>query len=419
MSTVSWGEMWRVFGRIGLLSFGGPAAQIAVMHRELVEARPWLDEDGFLRGLSFCMLLPGPEAMQLCTYTGWRLKGVLGGLLAGLLFVLPGALVVGLLVWLYAAFGTVPSVQQAFLGIKAAVVVIVLQALWRLSNKALNHRLDYGLALFGFVALYVFGLPFPLVILCAGLFGLMRSPTEPPTPSRAPKTSIFQTVRTVVLWGGMWLLPLVALTVAGAGFLADIGWFFAKLAVVTFGGAYAVLAYMSQTVVEHHQWISAGEMIDALGLAETTPGPLILVTQFVAMLSGLNQGGIGLFLAAGVTALWATFIPCFVWIFAAAPYVENLAAQPRLGAALKSITAVVTGVILNLMVWFTLHVLFDNITSLEAGLISLPWPDLNSLDKTALVLVLLAPLVALSLRGNLFGLLAVMSAAGLLLPGFL
>ena len=425
VKTVSWREMWRTFGKIGLMSFGGPAAQIAVMHRELVEKRPWLDEESFLRGLSFCMLLPGPEAMQLCTYTGWRLRGVLGGVLAGLLFVLPGALVIAALVWLYAVFGALPPVQAAFLGIKAAVVVIVLQALWKLSHKALKHRRDWALAGFGFIALFAFGLPFPLVILAAGLFGLMtmagsrQSHTPPPSTKAAPTIGVQHTLNTVLIWGGLWLLPLICLSLFGGSFLASIGWFFAKLAVVTFGGAYAVLAYMSQAVVQQHQWINAGEMIDALGLAETTPGPLILVTQFVAMLAGLKQGGLALFLAAGATALWATFMPCFLWIFAAAPYVERLAALPRLDAALKAITATVTGVILNLMVWFSLHVLFQEVTQLHSGPLAMPWPVLSSLDSAALALTLAAALAAYILRGRLLGQLAVMALAGLAIQPFL
>jgi len=425
MNSVSWRDMWRVFSKIGLMSFGGPAAQIAVMHRELVEERAWLDEESFLRGLSFCMLLPGPEAMQLCTYTGWRLRGFAGGLLAGLLFVLPGAFVIAALVWLYTAFGSLPSVQAAFLGIKAAVVVIVVQALWKLSHKALKGRQDYWLAGFGFMALFAFGLPFPLVILGAGIVGMLRAPN--PTSSNkvdapittAPGFRAHHPLRTVAIWGGLWLLPLILLSLFGADFLASIGWFFAKLAVVTFGGAYAVLAYMSQAVVQQHQWISAGEMIDALGLAETTPGPLILVTQFVAMLAGLKQGGFALFLAAGATALWATFMPCFLWIFAAAPYVERLAALPRLVGALKAITATVTGVILNLMVWFTLHVLFQEVTHLHTGPLAMPWPDLHSLDPAALALTLLAPLVAYLLSGRLFWLLAIMALAGLIVQPLL
>jgi len=410
--------MSRVFGRIGLLSFGGPAAQIAVMHRELVEERPWLEEESFLRGLSFCMLLPGPEAMQLCTYAGWRLRGIPGGLLAGLLFVLPGALVIACLVWLYAHFGTLPGVQAAFLGVKAAVVIIVSQALWRLAGKALKGRRDLMLAAFGFAGLFLFSLPFPLVILSAGLFGLfwpartaVAAPAEPAIqPANRTNTPV-----TLLLWSLLWLAPLLLLELSGSDFLADIGWFFAKLAVVSFGGAYAVLSYMSQTVVEQQGWISAREMIDALGLAETTPGPLILVTQFVAMLSGLKSGGFALFLAAGLTALWATFLPCFLWIFAAAPHVETLTRHPRLSGALSAITAVVTGVILNLMVWFTLHVLFHKTATLDLGPFPVVWPKFDSLDVAALILIGLAGLAALLLRGRLLWLLAVMALAGLAL----
>lgn len=413
----SWSELCRVFGRIGLLSFGGPAAQIAVMHRELVDDRPWLDESTFLRGLSFTMLLPGPEAMQLCTYTGWRLRGIGGGLLAGMLFVGPGAVVVAALVWLYALFGSLPMVGAAFAGIKAAVVIIVLQALARLSRKALHTRLDWGLALAGFTALFLFQLPFPIVVLTSGLIGLLRPDqgsdlVQPPQPVTRP---LSYSLLICLFWAGLWLLPLILLTVTGQEFLADLGWFFAKLAVVTFGGAYAVLAYMAQTVVDQYGWITTGEMIDALGLAETTPGPLILVTQFVAMLSGLNTGGAGLYLAAGAVALWATFVPCFLWIFAAAPYVETLASQPRLGSALRRITAAVTGVILNLSLWFALHVLFLDLTQVSLGPVSVPWPAPGSLDPRALSLVGAAICLALVLRDRLLTQLAVMASTGLLL----
>lgn len=416
--TPGWGEMLRVFGRIGLLSFGGPAAQIALMHKELVEDRPWLSEESFLRGLSFCMLLPGPEAMQLATYTGWRMRGTGGGLLAGLLFVLPGAAVIALLVWLYAGFGTLPAVQSAFLGVKAAVVVIILQALRRLAGKALHHRLDWLLAGFGFAALFLLNLPFPLVVLAAALAGLLRRPAAG-APAAAPAPfSAGRTLRTIALWSALWLLPLLALDLAGAGFLSDLGWFFSKLAVVTFGGAYAVLAYISQTVVSQFGWISAGQMIDALGLAETTPGPLILVTQFVAMLSGLQQQGTGLFLAAGAVALWATFVPCFLWIFAAAPYVERIAAHPRLGLALKAVTATVAGVILNLSAWFLIHVVFARTEYLEQGLLQVPVPVWSSLNPSAALLVLLAPFAAWLVRGSMLALLAAMAAAGLGLAHF-
>ncbi|WP_027258737.1 chromate efflux transporter [Leisingera aquimarina] len=418
MSQPCWTEMFRVFGRIGVLSFGGPAAQISVMHKELVEDRPWLSEESFLRGLSFCMLLPGPEAMQLATYTGWRMRGTAGGLLAGLLFVLPGAAVIAALVWLYAQYGTLPAVQSAFLGVKAAVVVIILQALRRLAGKALNHPLDWALAGFGFTALFLLNMPFPLVVLAAACIGLLRKDSSPGDPAHRTPARNGSTLRTIAVWGGLWLLPLIALSLSGAGFLADIGWFFSKLAVVTFGGAYAVLAYISQTVVSQFGWITAGQMIDALGLAETTPGPLILVTQFVAMLSGLTKGGSGLFLAAGAVALWATFMPCFLWIFAAAPYVERIAAHPRLGMALKAVTATVAGVILNLSVWFMMHVAFTGTHVFEAGILHMPVPVWSSMNSSAVLLVLLAPLAAWMVRGNMLLLLAVMAAAGLAIAEF-
>lgn len=389
--TPSFPEMIRVFGRIGLLSFGGPAAQIALMHRELVEDRPWLDEDTYLRALSLCMLLPGPEAMQLATYAGWRLRGVSGGLLAGALFVLPGAAVIAALVGLYAAYGALPLVQAAFLGVKAAVIVIVVQALIKLMRKALTGTSAWILAVLSFVAIFAFNLPFPAIIALAAIAGavLIDMPTAT-TSGTQSKTTGANPLRTLAVWLLLWLGPLVTLSVTGPKLLAELGWFFAWLAVVTFGGAYAVLAYMTQTVVETHGWISTAQMIDALGLAETTPGPLILVTQFVAMLTGQIQGGASLALAAGAVALWATFIPCFLWIFLAAPWLEQIAARPRLGAAMKGISAAVVGVILNLSVWFALHVLFGAVTPLTDGMVRLPVPALDTLDLSALALTVTA-----------------------------
>lgn len=391
MITPSFPEMIRVFGRIGLLSFGGPAAQIALMHRELVEDRPWLDEDTYLRALSLCMLLPGPEAMQLATYAGWRLRGVPGGLLAGALFVLPGAAVIAVLVGLYAAYGTLPLVQAAFLGVKATVIVIVVQALIKLMRKALTGTSAWILAGLSFVAIFAFNLPFPAIIALAAIAGAVLIDMPPATTSGTHyKTTGANPLRTLAVWLPLWLGPLVTLSVTGPKLLAELGWFFAWLAVVTFGGAYAVLAYMTQTVVETHGWISTAQMIDALGLAETTPGPLILVTQFVAMLTGQIQGGASLALAAGAIALWATFIPCFLWIFLAAPWLEQIAARPRLGAAMKGISAAVVGVILNLSVWFALHVLFGTVTPLTDGMVRLPVPALDTLDLAALGLTIIA-----------------------------
>jgi len=381
MSAPNWAEMTRIFGRIGLLSFGGPAAQIALMHRELVEERPWLDEDSYLRALSLCMLLPGPEAMQLATYAGWRMRGVAGGLLAGLLFVVPGAIVIAVLALGYAYFGQLPLVQAAFLGIKAAVIVVVFQALRKVAGKALHGAQGWALALLSFLALFVFGLPFPLIILAAGLWGMFaaQNAARPQTNANPPARAA-HSLRTIAIWGGLWAAPLVVLWALGDQFLLQLGLFFSKLAVVTFGGAYAVLAYMTQTVVQDFGWISTDQMIDALGLAETTPGPLILVTEFVALLAGFAQSGVTGAIAAGLIALWVTFTPCFLWIFLAGPYLEQISAQPRLAGALQAITAAVVGVIANLSVWFALHILFDQIRSDNALAIPIPeWSSFNGL----------------------------------------
>ena len=382
--TPSYAQMCRVFGRIGLLSFGGPAVQIALMHKELVETRNWLDEQTYLRALSLCMLLPGPEAMQLATYAGWRLRGVPGGLIAGLLFVLPGAVVITALAGLYVRFGTLPLVQSAFDGIKAAVIVIVLQALLKVAKKSLSSAGSWAIATLAFVAIFAVNLPFPLIIAAAAIWGYSASPRSRDIPTTQPVRA--RPVRTATVWLALWLVPLLALSMANAGVLADIGWFFARLAVVTFGGAYAVLGYMTQTVVQEFNWVTTTQMIDALGLAETTPGPLILVTQFVAMLTGYAQGGATVAIVAGLVALWATFTPCFLWIFLAGPYLEALSARPALAAALQAITAAVVGVILNLSVWFALHVLFEQITVQQLGPLEMALPVLESADPVALCL---------------------------------
>ncbi|MFL4471249.1 chromate efflux transporter [Tateyamaria armeniaca] len=408
MTAPSFPDLFRVFGRIGLLSFGGPAAQIALMHDALVTGQKWLSEQQFLRALSLCMLLPGPEAMQLATYAGWRLRGTLGGLLAGLLFVVPGAVIILALALLYIRFGDVPLVQAAFLGIKAAVIVVVLQALLRLGQKALTDRAAWGLAGIGFVALFVFGLPFPAVVIAAGLYGYLTadltSAAAPPAPARA------RTGRIVMIWGSLWAAPVIVLWIGAQDFLLQIGLFFSKLAVVTFGGAYAVLAYMTQEVVQDHGWITTPQMIDALGLAETTPGPLILVTEFVALLAGFAQGGLGMALAAGALALWVTFVPCFLWIFAAGPYLDHIAARPRLSAALGRITAAVVGVILNLSIWFALHVFFAQVGTAPG--LALPLPDWTTLNIWAVVLTLIAMGLMLVAKVKLLPTLAVMAVAG-------
>jgi chromate transporter len=404
--------MTRVFGRIGLLSFGGPAAQIALMHKELVETRDWLSEAAYLRALSLCMLLPGPEAMQLATYAGWRMRGVAGGLWAGLLFVIPGALVIALLALGYAYYGQIPLVQAAFLGIKAAVIIVVFQALRKVAGKALHGTQGWALAGMPFLGLFVLGLPFPLIILAAGLWGMLRQSSPAPNMDPAPPRQA-HTLKTLVLWSLLWATPLAVLWVLDQTFLLQLGLFFSKLAVVTFGGAYAVLAYMTQTVVQDFGWISTAQMIDALGLAETTPGPLILVTEFVALLAGYAQAGISGAIAAGLVALWVTFTPCFLWIFLAGPYLERISAHPRLAGALQAITAAVVGVIANLSLWFALHVLFDRVQ--PDAILAMPLPDLHSFNLSAALLTLLAGVLMLLLHRGFVSAMLVCAASALVI----
>ncbi|MGB7319196.1 MAG: chromate efflux transporter, partial [Planktotalea sp.] len=390
-------------------SFGGPAAQIALMHKELVDNRKWLSEQEFLSGLSFCMSLPGPEAMQLATYSGWRMRGTLGGLLAGLLFVLPGAAVILALGAIYVSYGDIPLVQTLFLGVKAAVLAIVIEALIKVAKRAFKSPLHWGLAVVSFVSIFVLALPFPAVIGVAALIGYLTTPAAAHVPT--PRVPFGQTLGTVSLWLALWWLPILVLGfVIGQDFLFQLAVFFSKLATVTFGGAYAVLAYMGQEVVQGLGWISAAEMIDGLGLAETTPGPLILVTEFVGFLAGYNAGGAGLAVLAAIVTLWATFVPCFLWIFAGAPYIEWISAQPRLNGAMSAITAAVVGVIANLSIWFALNVIFSNVTRTPFG-----WmPELASLDWRALVLSCVAALLLLRLH---IGLLKVLAISALLALG--
>ncbi len=413
---MTFSEFFRTFARIGLLSFGGPAAQIALMHRELVDERKWLTEAEFLRALSFCMMLPGPEAMQLATYAGWKLRGLSGGIIAGLLFVLPGAAVIAALALLYLSFGDQPLVRAAFVGVKAAVIAIVLEALLRISKRALKGRLHYALAGAAFVALAVFHLPFPLVIVVAGLIGAVAA--QQTNAAALPAPAPGRALRVAAIAGALWAAPLLAAKVAGATFLTEIGLFFSKLAVVTFGGAYAVLAYMAQEVVTGRGWLSPLEMVDALGLAETTPGPLILVTEFVAMLAGASQGGITVALLAGAMTLWVTFVPCFLWIFAGAPYIDWLAGKPRLSGALSGITAAVVGVILNLSLWFALHVGFRTVGETIIGPLHLPLPDPASADLLAILLALLACHLLLLRHWGLGKVLALSATLGLVLGGW-
>ena len=414
----TYAQALRVWARIGLLSFGGPAGQIALMHRELVEERKWIDEGRYLNALNFCMLLPGPEAMQLATYVGWRLHGTKGGLTAGLLFVIPGALVVLALSMLYAAFGKVPLVEAVFVGIKAAVLAIVVEALLRIARRSLNGNVEWGIAAAAFVAIFFLAVPFPLIVLAAALIGFARGGNLAAASSVARtdiKVPIAQTIATVAVWLAIWIVPLAALTAVfgQTHVLSQIALLFSKLAVVTFGGAYAVLAYLAQDVVETHHWLTAGEMLDGLGLAETTPGPLILVTEFVGFLAAHRHGGGNPWIMGTLGALvtlWATFAPCFLWIFAGAPYIEKLNAEPRLKAALSAVTAAVVGVILNLTVWFALHVLFATVTERSAGPLRLHVPELASISWPALLLAGVAVVLLFLLHRGVLTTLAVCGA---------
>ncbi len=409
----TWRDLFTCFGKIGLLSFGGPAAQIALMHREVVDKRQWVEEKDYLAALSFCMLLPGPEAMQLATWIGWRLKGTGGGLLAGLLFVLPGAAVVLALAALYVGFGHVPGVMALFQGVQAAVIAVVIEALLRVAKRALKGRASRGIAGLSFAALFLFGLPFPVVILAAGSWGALTARGQavaPPAPG-----ALSESLRALGIWGAVWLVPLGLLLAFAPPILADIALFFSKLALLTFGGAYAVLAWMSQAVVADFHWLSLPQMMDGLGLAETTPGPLILVVEFVAYVAGAPHG---LGVAAAIVALWMTFAPCFLWIFAGAPWIARLTAMPRLAGALSAIMAAVVGVIGHLSLWFALHVLFAKVDPVTAFPLHTILPEPLSLRPLALAIALFSAWGLLRRHWPLPGVLAaaaIISAAANLL----
>lgn len=406
----------RVWFRIACLSFGGPAGQIALMHRVLVEEKRWIGEDRFLHALNYCMLLPGPEAQQLATYIGWLLHRTKGGLAAGALFVLPGLLAIMALSWIYVAFGHVGVVAGLFFGLKAAVLAIVLEAVNRIGRRALRNRALLTIAAGAFLAIFAFDVPFPAIVLAAGIVGYVGARSGHPAfagesghgsgtgtvladadsalgegvPVHA-RPDIGWTLRISSAFLALWLLPVAALVLAfGRGdVFADIAVFFSQMAVVTFGGAYAALAYVAQQAVDHYGWLAPGEMLDGLGLAETTPGPLIMVTQFVGFLAAFRDpGSMNPYLAGtlgGLLTTWVTFLPCFLWIFLGAPFIEALRGNRALGGALAAITAAVVGVILNLAVWFGLHVLFRHVEEIAAGPLRLDVPRLVSLDPAALV----------------------------------
>jgi chromate transporter len=434
----SFSAAFRVWLKIGLLSFGGPAGQIALLHREVVDQRHWIGERRFLLALNFCTLLPGPEAQQLATYLGWLMHGVKGGLAAGIVFVLPGAAVMLVLSLIYALAGHVPIVDALFFGLKSAVLVLVIEALLRIGRRALKGKPAWTLAVAGFIALFFLGVPFPVVVLAAGAIGFyfpdgfshgshgqakQDQPalidallvTDPGRPARLAAAA--RRAGTVAL--AAWLLPVVLLMILKAGTYADIAWFFSKMAVVTVGGAYAVLAYVAQDAVQTYAWLTPPEMLAGLGLAETTPGPLILVLQFVGFLAGFRApdglNGVPGGLAASVLTLWVTFAPCFAFVFLGAPLIERLQSNPSLAGALAAITASVVGVIANLAVWFALHVLFQDHTTLQAGPLEFELPVPMSIDVSALVLALLAAVCLFRLKCGILQTLGWTAVAGLVL----
>ena len=426
--TPSFSEATRTWFKIGCLGFGGPAGQIALMHRIIVDEKKWVDEPRFLHALNFCMLLPGPEAQQLATYLGWLLHGVRGGIVAGVLFVLPGAFVMLALSLIYALGQGVPLVEAALYGIKAAVLVIVVEALIRIGRRALKTPTLVALAAAAFIGIFFLALPFPLIVIGAGLIGFLVARTAPehlaiqpggvvtpPPPGRWRQAATAAVIGLVCWWTPV---AIAALLLGTQHVLVDIGTFFSKLAVVSFGGAYALLAYMAQEAVDTQHWMTAQEMVDGLGLAETTPGPLILVTQFVGFLAGFREAPPFTPVTAGVIAAamttWVTFSASMVWIFVGAPFVEQLRSNRMLSGALAAITAAVVGVILNLTVWFALHVLFGQVREMHSGILRWYAFDPLALDWKTAALAIIAALLAFRFHRGLVEIVAVMAGLGII-----
>jgi len=431
-------EAFSVWARIALMSFGGPAGQIAVMHKILVEEKRWLGEARFLHALNFCMLLPGPEAQQLATYIGWLMHRTWGGLLAGILFILPGAASILGLSWVYVTFGDVPAIEGLFYGLKAAVLAIVLGAVFRIAGKALRGTGPVALAAASFIAIFGYGIPFPLVVFAAGFIGFLSARAgsemfaggghggkgdsdagESLLGDDSPQAATFRSMAGPALGAALlWVLPVAVcfLWLGPDNVFSALAFFFSKLAMVTFGGAYAVLAYVAQAGVETHGWLQPHEMLDGLGMAETTPGPLIMVVQFVGYLAAYREAGTldpataGLIGAALTT--WVTFAPCFLWIFVGAPFIETLRKNKALSSALAAITAAVVGVVLNLAVWFGLHVLFGELEPVSLLGMSLPGPVFSTIDPLAAALSVASLLAITRFKASPFLILGLAAAIG-------
>jgi chromate transporter len=432
----SFAAAFQVWLKIGLLSFGGPAGQIALLHKEVVDERHWIGERRFLHALSFCNLLPGPEAQQLATYLGWLMHGVKGGLAAGIIFVVPGAIVMLALSLIYALAGEVPVVEAIFFGLKSAVLVFVVEAMLRIGRRALKGRVAWALAAAAFIALFFFHVPFPVVVLVSAAIGYFlpdqfshggHGRVKHDTPALIDAVLAADPERPARLAAGarraslviavMWLAPVAYLKLAVGGTFADVGLFFSKMAVVTIGGAYAVLAYVAQDAVEVYHWLTPAEMLAGLGLAETTPGPLILVLQFVGFLAGFRSPGVVTGVTGGILSsvltLWATFAPCFVFVFFGAPLVERLASNKALSGALAAVTSAVVGVVANLAVWFALHVVFRDHTAFRAGPVAIDLPIPASIDLAALALAAVAAFCLFRIKLGVLRTLGIAAGMGL------
>jgi chromate transporter len=440
---ISFGEAFRVWLKIALLSFGGPAGQIAVMHRILVEEKNWISESRFLHALNYCMLLPGPEAQQLATYIGWLLHRTAGGIMAGGLFIVPGVISIMALSYVYAAYGNVGFIEALFFGLKAAVLAIVIQAVVRVGKRALRNRIMIALAAAAFIAIFFFNVPFPIIVIAAGVIGYFgakaggaefaavehgggknAAAVDAMLGDELPdhvRPSVPRALKVSAVWLLLWLVPVCTLLVAfgQANVFSQIAVFFSKMAMVTFGGAYAVLAYVAQQAVEHYHWVGPREMLDGLGMAETTPGPLIMVLQFVGFMAAYRDpGGLSPMMAGtlgGLLATWVTFTPCFLWIFLGAPFIETMRGNKGLAGALSAITAAVVGVILNLSIWFALHTVFRETIPVRSFGLAFEAPVLSSVDFAALALAIAAATAIFRFNMGMLTVLAACCGAGVAL----
>jgi chromate transporter len=445
MAYPSFREAFQVWLKVALYSFGGPAGQIAVMHKYIVEEKKWLGENRFLHALNYCMLLPGPEAQQLATYIGWLMHKTRGGIMAGGLFVLPGFLSILILSVLYALWKDLTFVQGIFYGIKPAVLAVVVGAVIKIGKRALKNEVMVGIAVLAFIAIFFFKISFPYIVITAGLLGYFggriweekfyvikghadKTGSEEgliDSSIQSEKPNLSKILRVALFWLALWWLPVAGLLLwlGSENVFTQEALFFSQSAIVTFGGAYSVLAYISQKAVETYAWVQPGEMLDGLGMAETTPGPLIQVVQFVGFMGAFRNAGTLDPILAGVLAsvlvTWVTYLPSFLFIFTGAPYIEYLRGNKSLSTALSGITAAVVGVILNLGIWFSLHTLFGKVDEVLAGPLHLPLPVWNTVEWGAVFITLAALFFSFRLKWDMLRTIGVCIVLGLIFKFFI